>query len=103
VDNLTAIGLVLLRFELPLQADCRANTGQTFTIQYDIFTVGAGYLDLDAALASQDTIPLAEVLGLLITLAEPWIAGIEVQPSAAKNWSSAGCSSEEAGRIAISA
>ena len=32
-------------------------TGQTFTIQYDIFTVGAGYLDLDAALASQDTIP----------------------------------------------
>jgi serine protease AprX len=32
-------------------------SGQTFTIQYDIFTVGAGYLDLDAALASHDTIP----------------------------------------------
>ena len=32
-------------------------TGQTFTIQYDLFTVGAGYLNLDAALASKDTIP----------------------------------------------
>src|SRR5207249_1545038 len=32
-------------------------TGQKFTIQYDIFTVGAGYLNLDAALASTDTIP----------------------------------------------
>src|ERR1035437_1454974 len=30
---------------------------QTFNIQYDIFTVGAGYLDLDAALASTATIP----------------------------------------------
>jgi flagellar protein FliS len=47
--------------------------------------------------------PLAEVLGLLVTLAEPWIAGVEVQPPAAKNWSSPGFSSEEAGRIAISA
>src|SRR5207253_668385 len=30
---------------------------ETFTIHYDIFTVGAGYLDLDAAIASHDTIP----------------------------------------------
>lgn len=29
-------------------------TGQTFTSNYDIFTVGAGYLDLQAALASTD-------------------------------------------------
>ena len=29
-------------------------TGQTFTSQYDIFTVGAGYLDLQAALANKD-------------------------------------------------
>jgi serine protease AprX len=28
-------------------------TGQSFAIQYDLFTVGAGYLDLDAALASR--------------------------------------------------
>src|SRR6202012_2331570 len=27
-------------------------TNQTFTIQYDLFTVGAGYLNLDAAIAS---------------------------------------------------
>ena len=30
---------------------------QTFTVQYDIFTVGAGYLNLDAALASSVTLP----------------------------------------------
>jgi serine protease AprX len=30
-------------------------TGQSFTSQYDLFTVGAGYLDLNAALASTDT------------------------------------------------
>ena len=29
-------------------------TGQTFTSQYDIFTIGAGYLDLKAALANKD-------------------------------------------------
>jgi serine protease AprX len=32
-------------------------TNQTFTIQYDLFTVGAGYLDLSAALASTITVP----------------------------------------------
>jgi serine protease AprX len=32
-------------------------TGQTFSIEYDMFTVGAGYLNLDAALASSETIP----------------------------------------------
>lgn len=31
------------------------STGMTYTSQYDIFTVGAGYLDLAAALASTDT------------------------------------------------
>jgi serine protease AprX len=30
-------------------------TGESFTSQYDLFTVGAGYLDLNAALASTDT------------------------------------------------
>ena len=35
-------------------------TDQTFTVQYDIFTVGAGYLDLDAAMASTATIPANE-------------------------------------------
>lgn len=30
-------------------------TGQTFTTYYDIFTVGAGYLDLHAALTNNDT------------------------------------------------
>ena len=30
------------------------STGQTFTSNYDIFTVGAGYLDLQAALANTD-------------------------------------------------
>jgi len=57
---------------------------------------------IEANLKQQDE-PLAEVLGLLITLAEPWITGIEAQPPAAKNWSSAGCGSEAPGRIAISA
>ncbi len=51
--------------------------------------------------------PLAEVLGLLITLAEPWdapcTASPEVQPAPAKNWSSAGRGVEEASRIAVSA
>lgn len=31
-----------------------ATTGQTFNSEYDLFTVGAGYLDLNAALASSD-------------------------------------------------
>ena len=31
-------------------------TGQTYTSQYDIFTVGAGYLDIGAALASIERI-----------------------------------------------
>jgi len=30
-------------------------TGESFTSEYDLFTVGAGYLDLNAALASTDT------------------------------------------------
>jgi serine protease AprX len=32
-------------------------TGQTFTDYYDIFTVGAGYIDLAAALASINSVP----------------------------------------------
>ncbi len=35
-----------------------ATSGQTFTSYYDIFTVGAGYLDLGAALAGIDTVPV---------------------------------------------
>jgi flagellar protein FliS len=47
--------------------------------------------------------PLADVLGLLITLAEPWSTGLEVPPPAAKNWSSANRGAENAGGIALSA
>jgi serine protease AprX len=32
-------------------------TGQTYTGQYDIFTIGAGYLDVWAALNSYDVVP----------------------------------------------
>src|SRR5208283_209577 len=32
-------------------------TGQTYTSYYDVFTIGAGYLDLKAALASSDLAP----------------------------------------------
>jgi serine protease AprX len=32
-------------------------TGQTYTSYYDIFTVGAGYLDIEAALANKDLAP----------------------------------------------
>jgi len=34
-------------------------TGKTYTSQYDIFTVGAGYLDIQAALSSTDLAPAA--------------------------------------------
>ncbi|MFL6415394.1 MAG: hypothetical protein ACJ74Y_06965 [Bryobacteraceae bacterium] len=33
------------------------NTGETFTSYYDILTVGAGYLDLNAALGSINEVP----------------------------------------------
>ena len=33
-------------------------TGKSYTSQYDIFTVGAGYLDIQAALSSTDLAPL---------------------------------------------
>jgi serine protease AprX len=33
------------------------DTGQTFSLQADIFTVGAGYLDIEAALADTDLAP----------------------------------------------
>ncbi len=32
-------------------------TGKSYTSQYDIFTVGAGYLDIQAALSSTDLAP----------------------------------------------
>src|SRR4029077_6554171 len=32
-------------------------TGISYTSQYDIFTIGAGYLDIQAALSSTDTVP----------------------------------------------
>ncbi len=31
-----------------------ATTGQTFVIQYDVFTIGAGYLNIPAALSNSD-------------------------------------------------
>ena len=34
-----------------------ASTGQTYTDYYDIFTVGAGYIDLNAALAAISSVP----------------------------------------------
>jgi serine protease AprX len=34
------------------------STGKSYTSQYDIFTVGAGYLDIQAALSSTDLAPL---------------------------------------------
>ena len=34
-------------------------TGETFTSYYDIFTVGAGYLDVNAALADNEVAPQA--------------------------------------------
>ena len=33
------------------------STGQTFTDYYDIFTIGAGYLDIQGALTNLDTVP----------------------------------------------
>ena len=39
-------------------------TGQTFTSYYDIFTVGAGYMDVAAALASNDMAPAATASAL---------------------------------------
>jgi serine protease AprX len=39
-------------------------TGQTFTSYYDLFTVGAGYLDVAAALASNDLAPAATASAL---------------------------------------
>jgi flagellar protein FliS len=66
-----------------------------------LYTYMQGRL-IEANLKQQDE-PLAEVLGLLITLAEPWGAGMEVQPAAAKNWSPANCGADDAGGFVISA
>jgi serine protease AprX len=41
-----------------------APTGQTFTSYYDLFTVGAGYLDIAAALNSTDLAPAAAASAL---------------------------------------
>ncbi len=45
-------------------------TGQTFNLQADIFTVGAGYLDIQAALAGTDLVPpgLGSALSPTVTL-----------------------------------
>jgi flagellar protein FliS len=66
-----------------------------------LYTYMQGRL-IEANLQQRDE-PLADVLGLLITLAEPWSAGLEVPLPAAKHWSSAARGSEETGRIAVSA
>ena len=57
---------------------------------------------LEANLKQQDA-PLADVLGLLITLAEPWSADMEVQPASANNWSPANRGTEHVGGFALSA
>jgi flagellar protein FliS len=57
---------------------------------------------IEANLKQQDE-PLADVLGLLTTLAEPWSAVLDVPPPSAKNWPSANCGQDNAGGIALSA
>ncbi len=57
---------------------------------------------IEANLQQRDE-PLAEVLGLLITLAEPWTAGMEVQPASAKNWPLTTRGADDAGGFALSA
>lgn len=42
---------------MPAAVTTDPTTGQTFNLQADIFTVGAGYLDIKAALASDDLVP----------------------------------------------
>ena len=39
-------------------------TGITYTDQYDIFTVGAGYLDVAAALGNTDLAPATSIIFL---------------------------------------
>jgi hypothetical protein len=49
-------------------------TGKSYSSQYDIFTVGAGYLDIQAALSSTDLAPLTYG----IAKSRPWRAtGVE--------------------------
>ncbi len=50
-------------------------TGQSYTDTYDMFTVGAGYLDIAAALANHDSV-------LLLTAASPQLAYNKAQQSA---------------------
>jgi flagellin-specific chaperone FliS len=58
---------------------------------------------VEANLKQQDQ-PLAEVLGLLTVLAEPWNnTSLNWNGSAYKPWASADLSAEERGRIAVSA
>src|SRR5205814_362151 len=42
---------------IPYNTATDSATGQVFNLQADAFTVGAGYLDIDAALASTDRMP----------------------------------------------
>ncbi len=42
---------------IPAAVATDPTTGQTFNLQADIFTVGAGYLDIQAALAGTDLVP----------------------------------------------
>lgn len=42
---------------IPASVATDATTGQTFNLQSDIFTVGAGYLDIQAALADNNLVP----------------------------------------------
>jgi flagellar protein FliS len=65
-----------------------------------LYTYMQGRL-IEANQKQQDE-PLAEVLGLLITLAEPWSGAMEVQPASAKNWSPTN-RADDAGGYAISA
>ena len=57
---------------------------------------------LEANLKQQDG-PLAEVLGLLITLGESWNSLHDGQSAPEERWAAAGISTEDPGRIAYSA
>ena len=57
---------------------------------------------LEANLNQKDQ-PLADVLGILVTLAEPWAEMERPSASPANAWSAAGAAAEEAPRIAYSA
>jgi serine protease AprX len=60
-------------------------TGQTFVSQYDIFTVGAGYLDVAAALANHDTAASTALSPIAQVNTTTGVAGLVFDPSSTWN------------------